>query len=239
MKRKARYILLFLFSGILLTAQEKAAREAYTRIVIGPALSFYKNNPAHTRDTKAKSSFYAGVFEEIRMYKDFSFTPGLEYLYQGMTFNTYYIVPNTLTLYDKHFNYNYTLTMQETRLNLLFRQVLGIETRNQITGYVEYGYVLRYLIHPTLKVTSNLTGTEMYNDDAVLAFEHPVILKTMASGLKLSGGVQHNFFKTHRAWFFEVSYMYSLSRFLVKNSFAPASLYIDGSFLQLGLGVKF
>jgi hypothetical protein len=236
---KKIYTVLFLVSALAFFAQEKTPRKAYTRVLFGPALSFYKNNPVHTSDTKPKSSFYAGVFEEIRMYKDFSFLPGVEYLYQGMTFNTYYLVPGTTTLYDKHFNYNYTLTMQEVRLNLMFRQVFGIESRNTITGYLHYGYVLRYLINPQLRVNSNLTGTEMYTGDAQLAFEHYIITKNMASGLKLTGGMQHNFFKTHRAWFFECSYMYSLSRFIVTNSFAPASLFVEGSFLQLGLGVKF
>jgi len=236
---KKIYTFLFLVSVLTFFAQENKPKKMYTRIVIGPALSFYKNNPVHTSDTKAKSSFYAGVFEEIRMYHDFSFVPGIEYLYQGVTFNSYYLSPGYQTLYDKHFNYNYTLKMQEIRLNVLFRQVLGIETRNLITGYIEYGYVLRYLASTKLIVNSNLTGTEMFSGKADFAFEHPVIINTMASGLKLTAGMQHNFFKTHRAWFFECTYMYSLSRFIVQNSFAPASLYTEGSFLQLGLGLKF
>ncbi len=239
MRGKKIYTFLFLLSAFALFAQENKPKKGYTRFVIGPALSFYKNNPVHTSDTKAKSSFYAGVFEEIRMYKDFSFVPGIEYLYQGLTFNSYYLSPGVQTIYDKHFNYNYTVNMQEARLNILFRQVLGIETRNIITGYIEYGYVLRYLVSSKLKVSSNLTGTEMFSGNADIAFEHPVISNTMASGLKLTAGMQHNFFKTHRAWFFECSFIYSLSRFVVQNSFAPASLYVEGSFLQLGLGFKF
>jgi hypothetical protein len=239
MSLKKTYTVLFLAGALTFFAQEKTPKKAYTRVVFGPALSFYKNNPVHTTDTKAKSSFYMGLFEEILLHKDFSFVPGIEYLYQGMTFNSYYLISGVQTIYDKHFNYNYALTMQETRLNLMFRQVLGIETRNPITGYIEYGYILRYIIHPQLKVNSNLAGTEMYSGDADIRFEHPLIFKTMASGLKLTAGMQHNFFRTHRAWFFEVSYMYSLSRFIIQNSFAPASLYVEGSFLQLGLGVKF
>jgi hypothetical protein len=239
MKLRITYTVFFLLLCFIFFSQERKPKKAYTRFVIGPALSFYKNNPYHTSDCKAKSSFYAGVFEEIHLHKDFSFVPGLEYLYQGLTFNTYYITPGALNLYDKHFNYNYTLTMQETRLNLLFRQVIGIETRNAITGYIEYGYVFRYIMSPRLSVNSNLNGDNLYSGKADISFEHPLIIKTMASGLKITAGMQHNFFKTHRAWFFECSYMYSLSRFKVENSFAPASLYIEGSFLQLGLGIKF
>src|ERR1035437_3440971 len=178
MRFKKTYTFLILLSVFTLCAQENKQKKTYTRFIFGPALSFYKNNPVHTSDSKARSSFYAGVFEEIRMYHDFSFVPGLEYLHQGLTFNSYYLMPGYQTLYDKHFNYNYTLNMQEVRLNVLFRQVLGIETRNLITGYIEYGYVLRYVISSKLKVSSNLTGTEMFSGNADIAFEHPVIINT-------------------------------------------------------------
>ncbi len=230
---------LFLFFSVFIFSQELKPKKNYTRVVVGPVLSFYKNNPVHTSSTKPSSAFYVGIFEEIRMYHDFSFLPGLEYVYHGLSFNSYYLGPGYQTLYDKHFDYNYSLKMQEVRLNLLFRQVLGIETRNPITGYFEYGYVLRYLFTSHLKVNSNLTGTELFNGKPTIAFEHPLIRDNMTSALKLAVGVQHNFFRTHRAWFFECSFMYSLSRFYITNSFAPTALYINGSFLQLGLGVKF
>jgi hypothetical protein len=239
MRSKKTYTFLLLLSAFSLFSQEKQPKKIYTRIVIGPALGFYKNNPVHTADTRSKSSFYIGVYEDIKMYKDFSFLPGLEYTFHGLSFNSYYITPGAQNLYDKHFYYNYTLRMQEARLNVLFRQVIGLETRNSITGYLEYGYVLRYLFKSQLNVNSNVTGAEMFSGKPDIAFEHPIIFNNMASALKLTVGMQHNFFKTHRAWFFEAGFMYSLSRFTMKNSFVPAALYIDGSFLQLGLGIKF
>ncbi len=235
---KQVFITLFLFSSFFLFAQELKPKKMYTRVVAGPVLSFYKNNKVHTSGTKPGSAFSVGVFEEIRMYNDFSFVPGIEYAYHGLSFSSYYLGPGYQTLYDKRFDYNYTLRMQEGRLNILFRQVLGIETRNPITGYFEYGYVLRSLFNARLKVTSNLTGTELYNGKPTIAFEHPVITNSMASALKLVVGAQENFFRSHRALFFECSFMYSLSRFSIKNSFAPTALYINSSFLQLGLGVK-
>jgi hypothetical protein len=197
----------------------------YTRIVVGPALSFYKNNPMHTADTKAQPAVYGGVFEEFHLYHDFSFCPGLEYAKEGISFNSYYFRSGTQHMYDRHFDYRYVLSMQEARLNLLFRQVIGIETRNVVTGYFHYGYVLRYLFKPSLIVNSNATGSQLFNSAPDISFEHPVVLNNVGSALKLTLGMQHNFFKTHRAWFFEFSYMYSL--------------YINGSFLQLGLGFKF
>ena len=239
MQLRKLYTILILVSVLAAGAQENKPKKYFTRFVLGPTISFYSNNSVHTSDTKPRPAFYAGFYEDIKMYNDFSFLPGIEYLYHGVAFNTYYFAPGYQNLYNKHFDYNYRLNMQELRLNLLFKKILGKEDRNLITGYVEYGYVLRYLLNNQLTVNSNASSAEVYSGPAQMSFEHYVFNKNFASALKLTGGMQHNFFQTHRAWFFEVSYVYSLSRVLINNSFSPNSLYINSSFLQLGLGVKF
>jgi hypothetical protein len=202
-------------------------------------LAFYKNNPLHTKDTKARSAAYIAVYEDVLVYKDFSFTPGLEFFYYGLSYNSYFFDQGGQPLYDKRFNYHYTLTLQDIRLNILCRQVLGLETRNVITGYFQYGFVMNYLFSAKLKVNSNLTGTEVFNGKPDVAYEHGLLSKKITPALKIVGGVQHNFFRSHRAWFFEGSYVYNISRFGIRNSFAPSSLYIRNSFFELGLGVKF
>ena len=76
--------------------------------------------------------------------------------------------------------------MQELRLNLLFKKILGKEDRNLITGYIEYGYVLRYLLNNQLTVSSNSSSTEVYSGPAKMAFEHYLFNKNFASALKLN-----------------------------------------------------
>jgi hypothetical protein len=222
-----------------LFSQERKEKKLYMRLMAGPVLSFYQNNTFHTQGTKPRAAWFGCLLTDIRIHKDFSFLAGAEYDYHGLTFNSYYMAPGYQWLYDKHFDYNYRLTMQEVRVNLLIKQVIGIETRNTVTGYTSCGYVLRYILNSNLQVNSNLTGMELFNGNTNLTFEHPVFQSNMASAVKFIAGVQRNFFNSHRAFFFESSFTFSLSRFQLKESFTPSSLYINGSFLQLGLGFKF
>ncbi len=238
-KHKLYLWLVMLLFGTTLIAQEKEPKSKYTRIEAGPMLSFYQNNNFHTNNSRPRYAFFVGVYEDLKIHKNFSFMPGLEYVHHGLTFNSYYIAPGYQYLYDKHFDYNYQITFQEARLNILFKQVIGIETRNVVTGYTSCGYILRYLFSSNMVVSSNLSGAELFNGKPNIVFEHPILQKNMSSAVKFIGGVQRNFFKTHRAFFFECAFTFSLSRFYVSESFTPSSLYINGSFLQLGLGVKF
>jgi len=228
-----------LLLGLPAFTQEKKEKKVYARIYAGPVLSFYQNNTFHTSGSKPRAAWFGCALADIRLHKDFSIMAGAEYDYHGLTFNSYYIAPGYQWLYDKHFDYNYRLTMQEVRVNLLIKQVIGIETRNAVTGYTSCGYVLRYILNSNLHVTSNLTGTDLFDGKTKLAFEHPLLHDNMASAVKFIAGVQRNFFNSHRAFFFESSFTFSLSRFQLKESFTPSSLYINGSFLQLGLGIKF
>lgn len=231
--------MLLILAGSVLTAQEKKEKKQYTRIAAGPVLSFYQNNPNHTADSRQGYAFFVLATREIKIYKDFTFIPGAEYAYHGLSFNSYYLAPGYQYLYDGNYDYSYRLTIQEARLNAGVQQVIGIETRNKITGYTACSYVLRYIIDTKMHVSSNLTGQVLFNDNTRLAFEHDLFRSNMASAVKFIAGAQRNFFKTHRAVFFETAFTFSLSRFRVKESFTPSALNINGSFLQLGLGVKF
>jgi hypothetical protein len=231
-------LVLILFSSNLFS-QEKKEKKQYIRVVAGPVLSFYQNNSFHTNDSKPRYAFFALAGVDFQIHKDFTFMPAVEYVYHGLSFNSYYRAPGYQFLYDKHYDYNYRLTLQEGRLNILVKQTIGVETRNMVTGYTACGYVLRYLLSSNLQVTSNLTGNELFSGKPNIGFEHPIFTRNTASAVKFVGGVQRNYFKTHRAFFFEASFTFSLSRFSLSESFAPSNININGSFLQLGLGVKF
>jgi len=229
---------ILLIGNSVFSQEKKKERKNFTRVVAGPVLSFYQNNPFHTSDSKPRYAFFIAAYEDIKIYNDFTFMTGIEYARHGLSFNSYYLAPGHQYLYDKNFDYNYRLTLQEVRLNFLLKDVIGIETRNLITGYTSCGYVMRYVFDPDLHVSSNLTGAELFNGEPNISFEHDLFRKNISSAVKFIAGAQRNFFKTHRAFFFEASFTFALSRFQLKHSFTPSSLYINGSFLQLGFGIK-
>jgi hypothetical protein len=211
----------------------------YIRISAGTALSFYSNNNLHSGNTRPGAAFFGNVSEEIRIYQDLFFVGGIEYQHSAMSFNSYYMAPGYQTLYNGHYGYNYSLALQEGRLDLLLRLTGGTELRNQFTSYVEAGYVLRYLIHTNMKVINDGNGQTLFNGPTYPDFMGTKLNNSFSSGLKINVGMQHNFLRTHHALFIQVGLMYGLAQFLVHESFTPSALLIKSTYAQLGLGYKF
>jgi hypothetical protein len=242
MLKRAGYIIILCCIPLFVVCQGRKAgdlKEFYTRVVAGPAISLYSNNPLYSANTRQGAAFYIGVMEEMHLYKNMYFVSGLEYQYHAMSFNSYYIVPGHPFLYNQKFDYNYSLKMQEARLNLLLRLTQGNELREEYTFYAEGGYVLRCLLATKMKVTSNSNAQTMFNGTTHADFEGPILQNKFSSGIKLTLGIQHNFLRSHRAWFIQLTGLYGLSRFLIHEDFTLSSLYIRSSFIQLGLGYRF
>lgn len=211
----------------------------YTRVLAGPVIGFYNNNNFHASNTRPGTAFFVGALEEAHIIDNFYLSAGLEYQYNAMSFNSYYMAPGYQYLYNQQFDYNYNLKMQEGRLNLLIRLTSGTELKKPLTAYIEGGYVLRCLINTKMKVTSDLTNDVLFDGTTNPNFNGKVLKNNFSAGLKINAGIQHNFLRSHRAWFIQISYMQGLASFLLHESFTPASLNIKSSFLQLGLGYKF
>jgi hypothetical protein len=214
-------------------------KNVYTKVTIGPAIGFYSNNNFHTSNTRQGKAFYGDVTEEAHIIDNLYASAGLEYQYSTLSFNSYYMSPGYQYLYNQKYDFNYTLTMQETRLNVLMRLTSGTELTKPLTAYIEGGYVLRYLMNTNLKVTSDLNNQVLFNGTTHADFEGKILKNSFSSGIKVNAGIQHNFLRSHRAWYIQISYMQGLARFLVHEAFTPASIYIKSSYLQLGLGFKF
>ena len=243
MLRRNCYIALCCFIPLFIFCQrdQKAGdpKPAYTRITLGPAISFYSGNTQHTTNTRSGASFFGNISEEVRMYKDIFFVGGLEYQYSPVTFNSYYLTSGYPNLYNGHYDYNYKLALQEGRLNLLLRLIGGDELKNTLTSYLEAGYVLRYLINTNLKVTNDNNGKVEYEGVIHPTFNGAFMKNSFSSGIKINAGLQHNFLRSHRAWYIQLGFMIGLTPFLIQESFTPSSLYLKSSYLQIGFGYKF
>lgn len=235
------YYILFIFSLSAFAQRQKAGEPKwhYTRVSFGPAIGFYGNNKFHAANTRAGLAIGAQVCEEIKLPQNIFFVGGLEYMYNSLMFNSYYFPPNSQPLYNEKFTYNYSLKMNELRLNLLLRYPFGDETRNALTGYIEGGYILRALVNTHLNVTSNANSNVVFNGTTQADYNGVAFRNHFSSGLKVNIGLQHNFLKTHMAWFVQMTYMQGLAKFLVHENFTPSSLYISSAFLQISLGYKF
>jgi len=243
MLKRSNYIGLLCFIPCFIFCQTHKRtgdpKNVYTRVIVGPAIGFYNSNTLHAANTRPILAFYAGALEEVHLFDNLYASAGLEYQYNSFAFNSYYISPGSQGLYNQRFDYNYSLKMQEGRLNLLLRLTSGTELTKPLTAFIEGGYVLRYLINTQMKVTSNLNSDVLFDGITHPAFDGTILKNSFSSGLKVNAGIQHNFLRSHRAWFLQISYMQGLARFLIHENFTPTSLYVKSSFLQLGVGFKF
>ena len=129
--------------------------------------------------------------------------------------------------------------MQEARVNLMLRFVGGDESKNPFSMYLEAGYVLRCLLNTQMTVTSDLDGSTLFNGTTQADYQGNTLKNNFSSGFKINGGLQHNYLRSHRAWFIQLSYMQGLSILSLHENFMAASIAIKSSFMQLGLGYKF
>ncbi len=241
LKRYLHITLLFLLPLLSFGQKQKAGEPklCYTRAFFGPAIGLYNNNNFHTANTRPGVAIGAGIFEEVHLYKTVFFVGGIDYMYNSMAFNSYYFEPGYQYLYNNKFDYNYTLKMQEARLNLMLRFVGGDEIKNEFSTYLEAGYVLRCLFNTQMQVTSNLSGDKLFSGTTHADFMGRTLNKKFSSGFRINAGVQHNYLRSHKAWFIQLSYVQGLARFLIHEDFTPASIAIRSSFIQLCLGYKF
>ena len=242
MLKKYLYISLFFVLPFFVFSQNQKAGEpkvCYTRVTFGPAIGLYSNNNFHTANTRPGIAIGAGIFEEVHLYKTVYFVGGAEYMFNSLSFNSYYFEPGYQYLYNGKFDYNYSLKIQEARVNLMLRFVGGNEVKNEFSTYLEAGYVLRCLLNTQMQVTSDLDGSKLFNGTTQADYQGKTLKNNFSSGFKINGGLQHNYLRSHRAWFVQLSYMHGLAGFLLHEDFMPASVIMKSSFIQLGLGYKF
>jgi hypothetical protein len=130
-KNKTLLFLVLLFFSNLIFAQQEVSRyrprKLKHRISAGPVISFYKNNPQYTVNSKSKAGFNAAYKCEITLALKTNFLVGLEYMSQGLKFNGYYSAPNHTYLFDQTFSYSHDIQYQEVQLPFAFKIALNPE----------------------------------------------------------------------------------------------------------------
>lgn len=216
------------------------SRRVKTRIMIAPVISFYKVNNHHASSPHQKMSGLVSIREEIRLNEKHNMflLVGVEYMVHGLNFNSYYFKPDSIQLYTGDMNYKYSLYIHEVDVPLQLKLSLNHENNAVITPYVLVGYHFRTLLDANLKVKQD--GNQVEKTYEVLSFKNQLFTKRNNPFFSLTFGIQKNNIKTYKTCVFaEITYRYGFSPYLLKDTFAPSSLYITGSHLNIGVGYKF
>ena len=245
MKFLAKYFFIFFVAtnAFTLAAQEGGLSSkgpvVKTRISVAPVIGLYKSNKNHTSGAKQKMAYSVSIKEEIRLDKKHRsyLMVGGDYLYHGLSFNSYYFFDDSIHFYNKQMNAKYNLVVHEVNVPIQFKYSLQKETNAIFSSYVFGGYAFRYLAANNLTVEYN--GTTMKNGSTDLSFKIPTFTKQMSSFINAGIGFQKNSQKTNQnAVFAELQFKYALSPLYINETFAPSSLYISNHFLLLSVGVK-
>jgi hypothetical protein len=233
-------IVLFFFSSAASFAQRSKYSGNGIRINFGPVLGFYTINTNHASSPIQKMSAVVGFKRERRISRDYKtfFLSGIDYFFHGLNFQSYYFKKDSLKIYDKNFNYTYSVFIHELNLPLQFKYLLRSENNSLFSPYVSVGYHLRYLLPGKLKVSQN--GNVIKEDDSNLKFKNPLILKELNAFVSLSIGWQKNSLTTSKGSFFaEINYRYAFSPVFFEHDYSASSLFINSTHAALLLGLKF
>ncbi|MEO6303882.1 MAG: hypothetical protein ABIP51_11990 [Bacteroidia bacterium] len=232
--------LLFLLVFANICTAQKISSGAGIRFGFGPVLGIYTINPNHAKSPTQKMSAMVSFKKEVRCdrsYKTF-FLFGVEYLFHGVNFKSYYFKPDSLQLYDKTFPYNYSLIINELCVPLQFKYSFKRENNSQFSHYFMIGYHFRYLLPGNLTVSQN--GNRVKEDVVDLKFKTPFITDRLNSFVSATLGWQKNNIGRGKGNFFtELNFRYGFSQYYFEEKYAASSLYISSMHLSFQLGFKF
>lgn len=237
--------ILFCIAALPLQAQRKRhmvpVSGYYTRVHFAADLAGYKPTDKLTVNVQAKASFNLGVKEEIHFFNHTAFLFGLDYLYHGVSFDSYYFADGYSVFFDKNYSFVHVLTRHELQLPLLVKFDLGREDRDPFTFYFTAGGALRYLLYNRTTINAKSNGVSLWNKASPTKFEHPFLINNASGLIQASFGGQLNNFKADKKQFFfaEMTYKYGVSRFLYTGNGTSNSIFIKDSHFLIGLGFGF
>jgi hypothetical protein len=210
------------------------------RFGFGPSIGFYSVNLNHSSGARPRASLQVNLKRQFRMdreHKNFLLI-GLDYMFHGITFNSYYFQNDSLQLYDKNFAFRYSLFMQEASIPIEYKYSFKPENNSLYSAYFMFGYRLRYLFPLSVNVTEN--GNSVSVNSEALYFVNPFIFKKMNSAIHTAFGFQRNGVGgSDFNFFIELNYRYNFSPYYFKTDYSASSLIFNSQHLSLQLGLKF
>ena len=206
-----------------------------------PILSLYVPNKDYMGSTQPTQGLGASIRAEFKLTPNATMKIlfGLDYLNEGMKFDTYYFSPGYSVLYDKNFNFTHKLHISELYMPILFKQSFSDEDKLPNSFYISGGWAFRYLIGTNYKITSKADGSVVGQGFSTMTVEHHFMTDYSGSALLAGFGYEHKLPGMKRCVFFEGFFHYNLSRILyIGNNYTNKVLFKNHS-LTISVGYEF
>jgi len=211
-----------------------------TRINFGTALSFYTINEKHGELPKQKLNFLGGIRRELRVTRDYRtyILIGMDYFIHGLTYNSYYFKPDSVKLYNKRFNYKYSVVLNEVQFPIQLKFLLRREDNSPFSPYYLIGYHFRCMLPANVKVYEK---DKLVKDDSPdVVFKNYLISEKVNASVSGSLGWQINNLSDYKGSFFaELNFQYGFSDYYFNTNYSAASMYINAMHVTFLCGFKF
>lgn len=211
-----------------------------TRLNFGTSLNYYSMNENHGADPKQKLSFTFGFRRELLVSKDYKayILFGADYLLHGLTYQSYYFQPDSIHIYNKKFDYNYSLNINEIQIPLQFKYLFRRADNSPYSPYFLVGYHFRYMLPGILKVSKD--GQVVKNDVPEMKFRNYLITDKINASVSASLGWQRNNLSDKKGSFFaEINFQYGFSQYYFETDYSAASMFFNCTHVTFLIGSKF
>jgi hypothetical protein len=245
------FLLLLLLPSLLSLAQDKPKggdieiEPKYAtikwRISLMPILSFYTANTDYMGAVQPTQGLGLSARAEFKLTPNstLKLLMGLDYLNEGMKFDSYYFAPGYSILYDKNFNYTHHLHISELYIPILFKQSFTDEDKKQNSMYISGGWAFRYMMGTNYRITSKDDGSTVDKGFSTMTVEHHFLTDYSGSALLGGFGYEHKLPGMKNCVFLETYYHYNLSRILYVGNNGTNKIRFRNHSLTIAVGYEF
>jgi hypothetical protein len=211
------------------------------RLGLMPILSFY----VITTDNLDALQPTQGLGISTRA--EFKFNPnsttkllvGIDYMNEGVKFDSYYFPAGSSPIYDKNFNYTHHLHIHELYIPILFKQGFNDEDRKRNSMYLSGGWAFRYMMGTSFKITSKTDGSTVDKGFSPLSVEHKFLTENSGSSLIGGLGFEHKMPGMRKAVFLESYFHYNLSRIYYTGNNGTNKIKFRNHSVTITVGYEF
>lgn len=206
-------------------------------------ISFYTPNLDYMGATKATQGFGLSFKGELNFpeTKKMKLLMGLEYLDEGLTFDSYYFSPGYSVLYDKNFTFTHKVHIHELYVPILMKLSINNENDHTNSVYLTAGWSFRYLLGAQYKITNKADSKIVAKGFSVLNIEerHRLLTDNGGGSLQWGIGMEHRIPNMKQGWIFEVQYRYNLARYQYIGNNNTNNILFRNNNLSISVGYEF
>ena len=233
----ALFLILFPFS---IWAQEYYSNKnkLKTKLYSGIIIQNSKIEPNLTNSYNSSISINLGIRKELAIYHS-HFEFGLEFVNQGLSFNSYYFSPGYSSIYNQNFEFQHSIRINELLVPLLVSFQLTNHSNRGIIPSINLGWILRGIINSTASIIDNKSQIELYQGPVNVAFQYPLLARYLGSMLQAGIDFQINNLRTHKGIFIELNFKYDITQLEYFGYLNSNDILFQNSIYAINIGYRF